>query len=155
LLDRGEGTVVIDLARSVDFREGHIPGALWGVRSRLESLRPQLASATHVVITSPDGALARLAIEEVRGLTGAKVFVLEGGTEAWHAFGRPLVKDRTNPPDDACIDVYLRPYDRNTGVEDAMNAYLTWEIELVRQIERDDTIRFGVQGADRLTAAET
>ena len=32
LLDRGAGTVVIDLARSVDFRDGHIPGALWGVR---------------------------------------------------------------------------------------------------------------------------
>ena len=36
LLDSGDGTVVIDLARSIDFREGHIPGALWGVRTRLE-----------------------------------------------------------------------------------------------------------------------
>ena len=50
--------------------------------------------------------------------------MLEGGTEAWHAFGRPLVKDRTTPPDEACIDFYLRPYDRNSGVEEAMNAYL-------------------------------
>ena len=41
--------------------------------------------------------------------------MLEGGTDAWRAFGRPLVKDRTNPPDDACIDFYLRPYDRNSG----------------------------------------
>ena len=42
LLDSGEGTVVIDLARSIDFREGHIPGALWGVRTRLGALKPQL-----------------------------------------------------------------------------------------------------------------
>ena len=35
LLDSGAGTLVLDLGRSVDFREGHIPGALWGVRSRL------------------------------------------------------------------------------------------------------------------------
>ncbi|HVC60787.1 MAG TPA: rhodanese-like domain-containing protein [Acetobacteraceae bacterium] len=152
LLDRGEGTVVIDLARSVDFRDGHIPGALWGVRSRLAALQPQLAGAGYVVIASPDGLLARLAVSEVKGLTSgssvqgqapADVLVLEGGTEAWHAFGRPLVKDRTNPPDEACIDAYLRPYDRNTGVEEAMNAYLTWEIELVHQIERDDTVAFG------------
>ncbi len=151
LLDRGEGTVVVDLARSVDYRDGHIPGALWGVRSRLDALRPQLSGASHVVLTSPDGVLARLAVDEVRGLTArsggapAEVLVLDGGTEAWRAFGRPLVKDRTNPPDDACIDAYLRPYDRNSGVEEAMNGYLTWEIELVHQIERDDTVSFGVE----------
>jgi rhodanese-related sulfurtransferase len=134
---------VIDLARSVDFRDGHIPGALWGVRSRLAGLKPQLAGAGTVVIASPDGAQARLAVDEVKGLTGAEVLVLEGGTDAWHAFGRPLVKDKTNPPDEACIDAYLRPYDRNSGVEEAMNAYLVWEIDLVHQIERDDTIAFG------------
>ncbi len=42
LLDSGDGTVVVDLARSIDFREGHIPGALWGVRTRLAALAPQL-----------------------------------------------------------------------------------------------------------------
>ena len=30
---------MIDLARSVEFRDGHIPGALWGVRARLDALR--------------------------------------------------------------------------------------------------------------------
>ena len=70
--------------------------------------------------------------------------MLDGGTDAWHAFGRPLVKDRTTPPDEACIDSYLRAYDRNSGVEEAMHAYLTWEIELANQIRRDDTVAFGV-----------
>ncbi len=144
LLDSGEGTVLVDLARSIDYREGHIPGAFWGVRTRLSALAPQLASAKHVVITSPDGTLARLAVEEVRGLTRGDVSVLEGGTDAWHAFGRPLVKDRATPPDDACIDSYLRAYDRNSGVEEAMQAYLTWEIELANQIKRDRTVAFGV-----------
>ncbi len=144
LLDRGDDTVVIDLARSIDFRDGHIPGALWGVRSRLNALAEPLAGAKHVVITSPDSVLARLAVDEVAMLTKGDVRVLDGGTEAWHAFGRPLVKDRTSPPDEACVDCYLRPYDRNSGVEEAMNAYLTWEIELVNEIRRDDTVAFGV-----------
>ena len=146
LLDSGAGTLVLDLGRSVDFRDGHIPGALWGVRSRLGSLKPQLAAARHVVITSPDGMLGRLAVAEVEALTGATVHVLDGGTDAWHAFGRPLVKDRTTPADDACVDFYLRPYDRNSGVQEAMNAYLSWEIDLVREIERDATVRFGIPG---------
>ncbi len=144
LLDSGDGTAVIDLARSIDFRDGHIPGAVWGVRTRLAALKPQLAGAKHVVITSPDGIAARLAVGEVKGLCDAEVRVLEGGTDAWHAFGRPLVKDRSTPPDEACIDSYLRAYDRNSGVEEAMQAYLTWEIELANQIRRDDTVAFGV-----------
>ncbi|MFZ0019488.1 MAG: rhodanese-like domain-containing protein [Acetobacteraceae bacterium] len=144
LLDSGDGTVVIDLARSIDFREGHIPGAIWGVRTRLDALKPQLAPMKHVVITSPDGVAARLAVEEVTALCKADVRVLEGGTDAWRAFGRPLIKDRTTPPDEACIDSYLRAYDRNSGVEEAMHAYLTWEIELANQIRRDDTVAFGV-----------
>lgn len=144
LLDSGDDTVVVDLARSIDFREGHIPGALWGVRTRLDTLKPQLATAKHVVITSPDGVAARLAVDEVATLCKAEVRVLEDGTDGWHAFGRPLVKDRTTPPDEACIDSYLRAYDRNSGVEEAMNAYLTWEIELANQIRRDDTVVFGV-----------
>jgi rhodanese-related sulfurtransferase len=144
LLDSGDGTVVIDLARSIDFREGHIPGAVWGVRSRLGTLTSQLTGAKHVVITSPDGVAARLAVNEVKGLSNAEVRVLDSGTDGWHAFGRPLVKDRTTPPDEACIDSYLRAYDRNSGVEEAMQAYLTWEIELANQIKRDDTVAFGV-----------
>ena len=144
LLDRGAGTVMIDLARSIDFRDGHIPGALWGVRSRLSALATQLAAARHVIIMSPDGdATARLAVPEVQGLTKGEVRVLEGGTAAWHAYGRPLVKDRTTPSDAACIDFYLRPYDRNSGIEEAMNAYLSWEIDLVNEIRRDGTVVFG------------
>jgi rhodanese-related sulfurtransferase len=146
LLDSGAGTLVLDLARSVEFRDGHIPGAVWGIRARLDAVRAQLSGAKHVVITSPDGMLARLAVAEVKGLTQADVRVLEGGTDAWHAFGRPLVKDRTTPPDEACIDFYLRPYDRNAGVQEAMNAYLSWEIDLVHQIERDRTVAFGIPG---------
>jgi len=147
LLDSGDGTVVIDLARSIDYRDGHIPGAVWGVRNRLATLKQQLSSARHVVITSPDGVLAKLAVAEVKSLTKGEVRALDGGTEAWHAFGRPLVKDRSTPPDEACIDTYLRAYDRNSGVEQAMQAYLTWEIELANQIKRDDTVAFGVASA--------
>ena len=152
LLDSGDGTLVLDLGRSVEFRDGHIPGAIWGVRTRLDALRSQLSAARHVVITSPDGMLARLAVSEVKALTVGEVRVLDGGTDAWHAFGRPLVRDKTTPPDEACIDFYLRPYDRNSGIEEAMNAYLSWEIDLVHEIERDGTVVFGVPGESHAAA---
>ena len=49
-----------------------------------------------------------------------------------------------DPPDAECIDAYLRPYDRNDGVEAAMREYLSWEIDLVRQVARDGDARFGL-----------
>jgi rhodanese-related sulfurtransferase len=148
LLDAGDDTVVVDVARSVDYRDGHIPGALWGIRTRLAALAPRLAEARHVVATSLGGRLARLAVAELRGLTRADVTALDGGTELWRAHGRPVVKDRTSPPDEeAAIDCYLRPYDRNAGIEEAMNAYLSWEIDLVNEITRDGTVRFGAASA--------
>jgi len=144
---REPGNVVIDLARSIDFRAGHIPHAIWGVRGRLGPVVARLASARRIALTSPDGTLARFAHAEVAAMTKAEVLVLDGGTAGWRAAGHPLVADRTDPPDDACIDFYLRAYDRNSGVEAAMNAYLTWEIDLVNEIQRDGTIAFGVAAA--------
>ncbi|MEO8713796.1 MAG: rhodanese-like domain-containing protein, partial [Acetobacteraceae bacterium] len=144
-LEAGDARVV-DLARSVEFRDGHVPGALWGVRTRLGALRERLAGARLVVATSPDGKLARLALAELAELTDGEVAALDGGTASWRAAGKPVAKDRTDPPDEACVDFYLRPYDRNSGIEDAMRAYLAWEIDLVHEIARDGTVRFGVGG---------
>ncbi len=135
--------IVIDLARSITYRAGHIPGAIWGIRTRLDALRAQLAEAGRVVLTSPDGILARLAVSEVAALTSAPVQVLSGGTQAWTDAGFTLATSRTDPPDEACVDFYLRPYDRNSGIEAAMQAYLAWEIDLVHEIERDGTVHFG------------
>lgn len=140
------GLMVFDLARSVEFRHGHIPGAVWGIRTRLAALASTLKDARTVVVTSPDSVLARLAVAELRNLTGAPVQALAGGTDAWRAAGGEMAVDRQVPADDECVDFYLRPYDRNTGVEAAMQAYLSWEIDLVHEIVRDGTVRFGVPG---------
>jgi hypothetical protein len=88
--------------------------------------------------------LARLAVAETKALTRAPVRVLEGGTAAWSKCAYKLAKDRNDPPDEACIDTYLRPYDRNRGVKAAMRAYLNWEVDLLHEIEREGTVHFGV-----------
>jgi rhodanese-related sulfurtransferase len=137
------GVQVIDLARSIDFRDGHIPGAHWGIRTRLEKLRGALAGARLIAIAAPDPAQASLAAPEAAALTGLPVFILEGGTKAWRAAGLPLEADRRNPIDADCADFYLRPYDRNDGVEAAMREYLSWEIDLVHEVAKDGDAPFG------------
>ena len=82
-----DGALIVDLARSIDFRAGHMPGAVWGIRTRLDRLRDRLAAASRVVATSPDGVLAAMATEELQHLTTAPVHVLAGGNagmgEGW------------------------------------------------------------------------
>ena len=39
-------------------------------------------------------------------------------------------------------DTWLKPYDHAAGVEDRMRAYLTWEVDLLKDIERDGDHRF-------------
>jgi len=135
---------VVQLSRSLDFREGHIPGALWGVRTRLARLAPRLAGDRPVVVAAPEEAVARLAVPELQKLVGTPVRMLAGGIAGWKAAGLPLASDRRNPEDADCIDVYLRPYDRNDGVEEAMREYLSWEIDLVNEVARDGDARFGM-----------
>nr|WP_282572182.1 rhodanese-like domain-containing protein [Roseomonas acroporae] len=142
LLEAG-GAAVVDIRRSLDFREAQIPGSLWGIRTRLDALRGRLAGAAEVVVVAPGPALGLLAARELSGLTGAVVRVLAGGMPAWRKLGLPVLADRHNPPDADCADVYLRPYDRNEGIEEAMREYLSWEIDLVNEVARDGDARFG------------
>ncbi|HKO06229.1 MAG TPA: rhodanese-like domain-containing protein, partial [Alphaproteobacteria bacterium] len=139
-LERGEATLV-DLDTSTDYREAHIPQAFWAVRSRLATTLPKLPKAALLVLTSADGRLARLAAAEAARLAAGPVKVLAGGTAAWRASGRPLEAGEghlADTPD----DVWTKPYHRDLGVEEAMRQYLTWEVNLLAQIERDGDAPF-------------
>ena len=38
---------------------------------------------------------------------------------------------------DEPVDVWLKPYERPNDTEAAMNAYLSWEVDLLERITRD------------------
>ena len=127
----------VDLAGSRAYLAGHVPGAGFALRSRLDDALAGLTAAETVVLTSSDGRLARLAAAE----RGRDFAYLEGGTEAWIAAGMPLAEGEELMLD-STDDVWLRPYDRGGDVTQAMNAYLEWELQLVQQVEADGTARF-------------
>jgi len=137
------GVSVVDVDWSRDYRDGHIPGAWYGIRARLDAILPQLPSSDTVVFTSADGVLARLAAADARGIASMPVLALDGGTAAWHAAGFPLEQGATRmatSPD----DIRLRAREQAGNVEDAMQAYLSWEIDLADQMAADDDQRFGI-----------
>ena len=139
-LDAGNAAVM-DFETSLRYRDGHIPGAWLSIRANLEANLRKIPAAKVLVLTSPDGVIAQLAAPEAAGLTEIPVKVLRGGTDAWRAAGLPLEQGLTHLAD-TTDDVWYRPYDRTANVEEAMKDYLTWEVNLVKQIERDDDVNF-------------
>ncbi len=93
-----------------------------------------------MVLTSEDGVLAGLAVEEARALTAIPVYWLKGGNAAWAAAGFPLSTDVKMA--DEPLDAWLKPYERPGDPKAAMNEYLSWEVDLLTRIERDGTTRF-------------
>jgi rhodanese-related sulfurtransferase len=138
-----EAVVAIDIDPSRRHAQGHIPGAWFAIRSRLRDGLAKLPAGRPIVLTSSDGALARLAAAELQEAASVPVLALTGGTRAWVEAGLPLetgMARAVDPPD----DIFLSPRDRGQNREDAMREYLTWEINLVRDMATDDDHRFRV-----------
>jgi rhodanese-related sulfurtransferase len=131
---------VIDLSTSPHYRRGHIPGAWFAIRGRLGKALPKIPPRQAVILTSEDGVLAALAVEETRALTTTPVHWLKGGNAAWAAAGFPLSTAEKMADDP--IDVWLKPYERPNDHEAAMNAYLSWEVDLLDRIKQDGTTHF-------------
>lgn len=140
LLDTSAVTV-IDLGPSTAYERAHIPGALWCVRARLAEAIAGLPESGRIVLTSADGMLARLALGEARALTARDVQALDGGTDRWMAEGR-AVESGLDHAVGTVDDVWYKPYEHRGAQERFMRDYLTWEVALVEQVERDGTTRF-------------
>ena len=132
---------VIDLGPSTGYEQHHIPGALWCVRARLAEAIVPLPATADIVLTSTDGLLARLALKEARALTAGDVQALDGGTDRWRAEDRATESGLEHIVGDT-DDVWYKPYEHRGAQEKFMRDYLTWEVALVEQIERDGTTRF-------------
>jgi rhodanese-related sulfurtransferase len=130
-----EGATVLDLSTSLRFRKAHVPGAWWGVRSRLAEAREKIGRISSLVLTSEDGLLAHLAAPEAaEHFPQADVKVLE----AWKGPTESGMERATTTLD----DVWYKPYDHASDYEKHAQNYLSWEVALVDQIKRDPTIRF-------------
>jgi len=140
-LDAGD-CAVVDFATSLQYRAGHIPGASFAVRARLPEDAAKLPPAERYVATSPHSIHARYAAADLAAATGKPVQVLDGGTKAWRDAGYPIAEGFEHLAS-ANDDVWYKPYDHDDDdPEKHMRAYLEWEVDLVRQIERDGTTNF-------------
>jgi len=135
---------ILDLSDSLTYRREHVPGAHWGVRSRPDEV--VWPDSGRVVLYADDDRLAHLAAQSAAGLVDVEILVLAGGLDAWRAAGLPVQADdgKMALATTATNDVWYKPYDTDDQVRAKMEEYLVWEVGLVDQINRDDTVHFRV-----------
>ena len=139
LLARNAATVV-DLAMSRDYLSGHIPGAWFAIRTRLDRAFKKIPQNGTVVLTSEDGVLANLAVAEGSALTDRPVRYLAGGNAAWRAAGYPFSTEAKMA--DEPVDQWRKPYERSGNTKAMMQEYLDWEVDLLPRIKRDGSLQF-------------
>ena len=138
--------VVIDVGESYAYRRARIPGSFYAMRSRLAQALAGFATDTRLVFVCGDGNISRFAAADAIAIGYANTTVLNGGRAAWRAAALPT--DTCRGDDDPKLltttdDMWYPPYARSSKVEEAMQQYLTWEVNLLAQLEREPYLRFG------------
>lgn len=139
------GVQILDVNLSEDYQKGHIEGAWFVPRARLRRALEQIPSASLYVLTSSDGIAASLTAAELTALTEVPVKVLACGNRGWEAAGNTLVcgqGNRSLEPDDRWQIPFLPDPVTGKSAEQNMREYLSWEVALVEQIQRDGTTNF-------------
>ena len=129
--------IVVDIRTSVQYRRGHVPGAWFLTRARLDEDYPRLPGATDIVLIADDPDYATLIIADLES-RGRRVWMLDGEMQAWQRSGRPVESGASflaSEPD----DIHLDPDDFDDPAAQVREgrAYLEWEIGLVHQLAGD------------------
>jgi len=142
----GDGDLaVIDLRASADFRDGHVPGAVWAVRPRVAEALSEGCGA--VCVVADDEREAALAAADLRTAGAVTVSILAGGFEAWVAEGHAVERSSDVPSESNRIDFVAFTAERHGGNQDHMRRYLEWEIGLIDQLDAQERAVFNIPAA--------
>lgn len=128
-----QGAQAVDIRPGMRYRASHIAGAPWSIRPRLDRLALDRGRA--VILLADDAAVAAWAAEDLRALGIKDVKVNTGTPASWAAQGLPLESTPAEPADSECIDYLFFVHDRHDGNKAAARQYLSWETNLVKQID--------------------
>ena len=133
---------LVDLRPAMTYRAGHIDGARWSIRPRLDRLG--LDASRAVVLVASSDAVAALAGQRLGELGHTNIRRLAGDAAAWQSAGLKMASTPNDPPDAECIDFLFHTHQRNDGDEAAARAYLAWELGLVDQMDAQERASFRI-----------
>lgn len=86
----GRALQLIDVRSTMEFRAGHLPGAISIPMAEIESRLPDLAADAPIVLVCQSGRRATMVAERLAA-RGVDAQVLAGGTTAWMSAGHDVV----------------------------------------------------------------
>ena len=132
---------VFDVRSPEEYEAGHLPGSRCAPGGQLvqetDVFAPVLGA--RVVLVDDDGVRATMTASWLVQMGGREVAVLEDALEGEELETGPEPGGGGASTADDPDDRWLKPYERDEGVEQAMRDYLDWELGLVEQVERDGT----------------
>lgn len=125
-----------------------VPGSYCAMRTRLSQALKEEPHDRRIVMVCGDDRVSPYAADDVRRLGFVHVNYLRGGRTAWRKAGQPL---QTSSAEDAqklltlTEDMWYPPYALKQGATEAMQHYLTWEVGLMDQVNKESYVQFGTQ----------
>jgi rhodanese-related sulfurtransferase len=130
---------LVDLRASSAYRQGHVVGARWSIRPRLEHLRLDPHRPVHLVGAADLCALAARDLAEQRFTDVSAVI---GGHAAMAAAGAAIEATPDSPGDEEAIDFLRFVHDRHDGNLESSRRYLAWEQGLIAQLDAAERAAF-------------
>lgn len=133
LRHQATGAMILDASRGMHYRRGHIRGARWVTRARLDHL--DIPKTRHIIVTAPDRVLVSGVVDDLRTMGVRQLDWFCGTPESWAAAGFSLETTDQEPSDADCIDYLFFVHDRHDGNLDSARRYLDWELGLLDQLD--------------------
>ncbi len=127
LRSKMDNATIVDVRSSQDYREGHIEGAVWSIRPKLD----QVNVNGDIIIVASELLTATYALKDLGG-EGA-ISLTE--PDDWKNAGIELVSSPDDPPDEDRIDFLFHTHERHSGNMDHAREYLRWETGLLDQMD--------------------
>jgi rhodanese-related sulfurtransferase len=143
LADNGS-VQLVDIRGSMDYRDGHIDGAVWSIRPRISTVAQ---GDNPVLLVADDPGVAALAASDLHDAGFKMSGQLSGGVDDWKAAGFEIVETPNIPAHADCIDYLFLTPERNQGNLDDARAYLAWEIGLIDQLDEQERGVFAITPA--------
>ena len=132
-----DGAKILDASAGLNYRAGHIKGATWVTRSRIDF--DALDNPEDWVLTGSCRMLMGGIARDIEAITGKKLKgAVKGTVEDWKALGLDVVVTPDEPTEKECIDYLFFVHDRHDGNLDAARRYLEWEVGLLAQLDEQE-----------------
>ncbi|MGH6862296.1 MAG: rhodanese-like domain-containing protein, partial [Phyllobacterium sp.] len=143
------GSTILDMRASQLFRESHIEGARWTLRSRLAAVVSDLDKRSSIILCGDREMAGRIAAD--LGEAGYyDLAYLAGEPAEWRAMGHALVATPDDPKDHEAADFVFFTHDRHSGNMEAARTYLAWETGLVARLDEQERKQYRMESVSPL-----